>query len=46
MDCEKTDDKLEMAFDAGEDMEEFFDFESPAYPNRAAKSIEEFYDVS
>ena len=32
-------DKLEAAFDAGEDMEEFFDFESPSFPNRELKRV-------
>ena len=35
----KTKDKLETAFDAGEDMEEFFDFDNPAYPNREVKRV-------
>ena len=34
-----TVDKLEAAFDAGEDMEEFFDFDSPAFPNRELKRV-------
>ena len=32
-------DKLEAAFDAGESMEEFFDFESPSFPNRELKRV-------
>ena len=35
----ETTDKLEAAFDAGEDMSEFFDFESPAFPNRELKRV-------
>lgn len=46
MDCEKTDGKLEATFDAGGDMEEFFDFDNPVYPNRGGKSTEEPHDVS
>lgn len=35
----KTNDRLETAFDAGEDMGEFFDFDNPAYPNREIKRV-------
>lgn len=35
----KTNDRLETAFDAGEDMGEFFDFDDPAYPNREIKRV-------
>ena len=34
-----TTDRLESAFDAGEDMEEFFDFDSPSFPNRELKCV-------
>ena len=34
-----TTDRLEAAFDAGEDMEEFFDFDNPAFPNRELKRV-------
>ena len=39
MSKEKAVDKLEAAFDSGEDMEEFFDFEKPAFPNRELKRV-------
>lgn len=45
MDCEKTDDKLEIAFDAGEDMGEFFDFDNPVYPNRENRCANSGLDV-
>lgn len=32
-------DKLEAAFDAGEDMSDFFDFEKPTFPNRELKRV-------
>ena len=32
-------DKLEAAFDAGEDMEEFFDFDNPTFPNKELKRV-------
>ena len=32
-------DKLEAAFDAGEDMESYFDFENPSFPNRELKRV-------
>lgn len=32
-------DKLETAFDSGEDMEEYFDFERPSFPNRELKRV-------
>lgn len=35
----KTVDKLEAAFDAGDDMGEFFDFENPTFPNRELKRV-------
>lgn len=35
----KKNDNLEAAFDAGEDMNEFFDFDNPAYPNRKVKRV-------
>lgn len=35
----RTIDKLEAAFDAGEDMEEFFDFDSPTFPNKELKRV-------
>ena len=35
---EKTD-KLEEAFDAGEDLQEFFDFDKPSFPNRELKRV-------
>ncbi|MBQ9043003.1 MAG: CopG family transcriptional regulator [Eggerthellaceae bacterium] len=35
----ETIDKLEAAFDAGEDMEEFFDFDNPTFPNRELKRV-------
>ena len=34
-----TIDKLEAAFDAGEDMEEFFDFDNPTFPNKELKRV-------
>ncbi|MBQ9955624.1 MAG: CopG family transcriptional regulator [Eggerthellaceae bacterium] len=34
-----TANKIESAFDSGEDMEEFFDFSSPSYPNRELKRV-------
>ena len=39
MSREKALDDLEIAFDAGEDMGEFFDFESPSFPNRELKRV-------
>ena len=39
MSKEKTIDRLEAAFDAGEDMDEFFDFDSPSFPNRELKRV-------
>ena len=39
MSREKVLDDLEAAFDAGEDMGEFFDFESPSFPNRELKRV-------
>ena len=35
----ETADRLEAAFDAGEDMGEFFDFDSPSFPNRDLKRV-------
>ena len=35
----ETVDRLEAAFDAGEDMEEFFDFDNPAFPNKELKRV-------
>ncbi len=35
----KTNDRLEAAFDAGESMEDFFDFDNPTYPNREVKRV-------
>ena len=32
-------DKLETAFDAGDDMEEFFGLDSPTFPNRELKRV-------
>lgn len=32
-------DRLEEAFDAGEDMQEFFDFDRPSFPNRELKRV-------
>ena len=32
-------DRLEAAFDAGEDMEDFFDFDNPSFPNRELKRV-------
>ena len=32
-------DELEAAFDAGEDMEEFFDFDNPTFPNKELKRV-------
>lgn len=32
-------DRLESAFDAGEDMDEFFDFGNPTFPNRELKRV-------
>lgn len=32
-------DKLEQTFDAGEDLEEFFDFDAPSFPNRELKRV-------
>ncbi|WP_165173476.1 type II toxin-antitoxin system BrnA family antitoxin [Adlercreutzia sp. ZJ242] len=34
-----TADRLEAAFDAGEDMDEFFDFDNPSFPNRELKRV-------
>lgn len=31
--------KIEEAFDAGEDMGEFFDFENPSFPNKELKRV-------
>ena len=35
----KTVDKLEAAFDAGKDMEKYFDFGNPASPNHELKRV-------
>ena len=35
----KTIDSLEFAFDAGEDMSEYFDFDNPTFPNRELKRV-------
>lgn len=35
----KAIDELEAAFDAGSDMDEFFDFSQAAYPNRELKRV-------
>ena len=32
-------DRLEAAFDASEEMDEFFDFENPVFPNRNLKRV-------
>jgi len=32
-------DNLESAFDAGEDMSEFFDFDNPTFPNRELRRV-------
>lgn len=34
-----TKDRLESAFDTGEDMDSFFDFEKPSFPNRELKRV-------
>lgn len=39
MSKENTTDDLLAAFDAGEDMGEFFDFDKPSYPNRTLKRV-------
>ena len=39
MSVKRDADDLEAAFDAGEDMGEFFDFESPSFPNRELKRV-------
>lgn len=36
---EKMRDELEAAFDANKDMDAFFDFDNPSYPNRELKRI-------
>lgn len=35
----ETVNRLEAAFDAGEDMDEFFDFDNPLFPNRELKRV-------
>lgn len=32
-------DKLETAFDTGQDLDEFFDFDAPTFPNREVKRV-------
>lgn len=39
MSKEKATDELLAAFDAGEDMDGFFDFGNPSYPNRELRRV-------
>ena len=39
MSKEKASDELLAAFDAGEDMEVFFDYSRPSHPNREVKRV-------